>query len=314
MDSRNASRSKSGKSQKKNYYSDDYDTYAEWERKERKRSAKSLPQTAAAAAVNPLSAAAYPQAYSYPYVGAEDGAGAGTLEEQDWTNQPVDWFQWVVCYQEGEDFGVRGREPGSYYVLNKVTGQSRWLTDHVDEFLRNTLLPCEDWSDYALQMSLALPTSLLEAMMRGWSTYYDRAENVCKWISIPTKSVEVSLPLGYGEYASSLEELNLVACTESSWSGNEFAPGEGAEHWYFSDQSCAEAWVLVVVPQEPVVEDVEDAEVWPYYYLNRTTAETRWTPPEGWDLLLSKWGYWTLCCSEEAIEQLYWYVDGPCFF
>lgn len=172
----------------------------------------------------------------------------------------VGWFDWIVCYdfakyeesnrdsisyrdhdpyqedEEGEDFCSAER---CYYVVHKTSKQCRWLHDHVEQFqahvCSHSLLKSigNDWHDYELHMQYSLPITLLELVLRGWLTYYDSCENLCKWINIPTKSFELTLPLGIGEHSSFLEQLNL-------------SPSASDQLWYLPDQSCAYMWVVVI--------------------------------------------------------------------
>jgi hypothetical protein len=172
----------------------------------------------------------------------------------------VGWFDWIVCYdfakyeesnrdsisyrdhdpyqedEEGEDFCSAER---CYYVVHKTSKQCRWLHDHVEQFqahvCSHSLLKSigNDWHDYELHMQYSLPITLLELVLRGWLTYYDSCENLCKWINIPTKSFELTLPLGIGEPSSFLEQLNL-------------SPSASDQLWYLPDQSCAYMWVVVI--------------------------------------------------------------------
>lgn len=234
----------------------------------------------------------------HAYTSTKNVSYRGTLSAVDDNIKAFEWFQWVVCYSE-DSAAAQDNSENAYYVLNKYTGETVWLSDHLNRFLRSTLLPCEDWSDFELHMQLPLPTTLREIVTRGWLTYYERAENICKWISLPTKSVELHLPLGMGEDATELEALSLSAC-------------EADTLWYAADQTCAAAWVLVVCTdrsdaQYKADSDTEDDEEnVVYFYRNRVTGETSWEAPADWDKLLSSWGYWTLCCNEDSCEDLYW--------
>jgi hypothetical protein len=177
----------------------------------------------------------------------------------------VGWFDWIVCYDfakyeessscrdhhpyeedDGEDFCSAER---CYYVVHKTSKQCRWLHDHVEllqaHMCSHSFLMSfgNDWHDYELHMQYSLPITLLEVVLRGWLTYYDSCENLCKWINIPTKSFELTLPLGIGEHSSFLEELNL-------------SPSASDQLWYLPDQSCAYMWVIVIYNCSSTMEDV----------------------------------------------------------
>jgi hypothetical protein len=228
---------------------------------------------------------------------------SGELPRGDDLVQCLEWFEWVVRYQPPEP-QEEWDEPqeGDYYVLNTRTGETAWLDDHVAAFQRRTLLSCDDWGDYELHMTQPLPVSLIEAVCRGWLTYYSAEENVCRWINIPTKCTEEFLPLGCGEDAATLAQVGLC--------------GTGAEGvWCAADQTCCNAWVLVVAPVDPVqygnsreppgeVACADDE--YCYYYRNRVTGETSWDPPAGWEELVQGWQGWTLCCEEDAPDDFYW--------
>ena len=235
------------------------------------------------------------------HVDSTSGKGAyeGKLEAAHEAPRAIDWFQWVVCYQQTNEAAdwAEDAPPGEYYVLNKCTGETCWLDEHIAAFARGTLLPCGDWGDYELHMSLPLPTSLAEAIGHGWLTYYAPAENECRWISLPTKSVEDYLPLGLGERASALQELELLPC-------------EADPVWYLSDQSCAQAWVMVFSSAEQDSHDSDgyyEQQATHTYFHNRITGETSWDPPGGWaELVAGCWHGWTLCCSEDSPYNFYW--------
>jgi hypothetical protein len=227
---------------------------------------------------------------------APSGASTQSALRKEWDAAPgIDWFEWVVRYLPPDATDADANDAGSYYVVHKVTGESAWLEQHTDRFMRSTLLPCDDWADYELHMSYPLPVTLSEAVTRGWLTYYSAEDNACRWISIPTKSTEEYLPLGVGEDPAVLHGLGLRG-------------GDADMAWYSADQSLAQAWVLVVAPSDPDPRHISDGaggEVL-YYYRNLVTTETRWEAPPGWEQLLQSWEGWTLCCNEDSPESLYW--------
>lgn len=245
----------------------------------------------------------YTNSYSYvyppeaPYAAAENGAFEGSLDPFHDAQRVVDWFEWTVFYEDGLDPEA---DEGVYYVLNKSTGEMLWLEDHLEAFQRGTLLPCADWHDYELHMSYPLPTTLLETIARGWLTYYEAAESTCKWINLPTKSIEALLPVGIGEHAQVLYDLGLAVCDSDS-------------RYYSADQTCARAWVLVIGVSDTEGEhwdakadSEEGALETVYYYRNRLTGETSWQPPGNWHELVAGWENWTLCCNEDSPGDLYW--------
>lgn len=229
----------------------------------------------------------------------------GEPHSQDHYAKCLEWFQWVVRYQPPppqDAWDEDGDAPaaGEYYVLNIHTGETAWLDDHIAAFRRDTLWPCDDWTDFELHMTLPLPVNLVEAVSRGWLTYYTEEENVCRWINIPTKCTEEYLPLGYGEDVTWLAESGLqLSCADGVWCA--------------ADQLCSTAWVLVVAPADPSADagfsghDSGGGDEVCYYYRNRVTGDSRWEPPPGWDnLVLESWHGWTLCCEEDAPDDLYW--------
>mmetsp|Transcript_47820 Transcript_47820/g.83725 ORF Transcript_47820/g.83725 Transcript_47820/m.83725 type:complete len:612 (-) Transcript_47820:2294-4129(-) len=232
----------------------------------------------------------------YPYTASDGGLYQGSLDPIQDAQRVVDWFEWIVFYEENSN----PEEEGAYYVLNKSTGDTAWLADYIASFQRSTLLPCDDWHDYELHMSYPLPTTLLETITRGWMTYYEAAESACRWINLPTKSIEALLPVGIGEHAQVLLDLGLTVCDSDC-------------RYYSADQSCALAWVLVVGlgdPADAFYDSKTDTEIAPdpvYYYRNRISGETSWQPPGNWDDLVTSWDGWTLCCSEDNGDDLYWH-------
>lgn len=231
-----------------------------------------------------------------PYAATDNGAYEGSLGPSCDAQRVVAWFEWIVFYEESAD--PEAGEEGAYYVLNKSTGETQWLEEHIAAFRRGTLLPCDDWHDYELHMSYPLPTTLLETVARGWLTYYEAAESACKWINLPTKSIESLLPVGIGEHAQVLCDLGLAVCDSDS-------------RYYSADQTCARAWVLVIgfSPEQgdcKSADDFEAAVEAVYYYRNRISGETSWQAPGNWHELVAGWENWTLCCNEDNCDDLYW--------
>lgn len=98
-----------------------------------------------------------------------------------------------------------------------------------------------------------------------------------------------------------LSDLGLSACSSDT-------------RYYLADQTCALGWVLVVGASQTLELPEEEGEEGEgvgctetvYYYRNRVTGETAWGPPVNWGDLVAGWEGWTLCCSEEQSDDLYW--------
>eukprot|EP01038_Epipyxis_sp_PR26KG_P008156 gene8156-11038_t len=231
------------------------------------------------------------------------------------------WFEWIICYNYDnnyyDDSNNYHHTNEAYYVINKRTYLTRWLTDHINQCKYDLILPMNlsIWDNYDVMVAKPYPVTIKDTILDGWLTYYDYNSNTCQWMSIPTKCCENYLPLNSGyEYQETLISLGFEPNNDNNDNdNNNNEENNNVDRiWYKADQSCAYAWILVIIAnvnnhKSDSKSDDDSQEQFTKYYMNRLTGQTIWNEPSNWIQLVTAWDGWMLCCNEDAPLDLFWF-------
>jgi hypothetical protein len=216
------------------------------------------------------------------------------------------WMSWFITYDEnkiGEDYA-----PIGYFIANLYnTNESyRDMDNHLYDQEQYSLwlrFPGDD------EFCSVYPSTLGDVVRNGWMIYYDKDENLNKWMHIPTGTIENCLPVGY--------DVNANMC------GLTVNPSDPT--WAYPPTGASHAWMMIECIREPSNDQNKDISDTPsnskwddewnaaegsnnvlWYYSNRMTGHSSWTEPSGWSQQVEEANGWVLC-SNELMQDMYWW-------
>lgn len=163
------------------------------------------------------------------------------IDIQPLTEGIVDWFQWILLqiqledeqkYEEMTNNEEENACETTYYVLNRETGQTKWLDNHLWEQSQYYGI----YQNFSKLTAISDISTVVAVISNGWIMYYDATSNCSSWLHLHTNTIENFLPIGQDP---SIYSLNLYPYNMSDYAD-----------WVASDQLISLSWQIVICPNE----------------------------------------------------------------
>lgn len=199
----------------------------------------------------------------------------------------VDWFRWILLQhqhklQDGQE-GYSNQEECEdvatypttvdYYVLNKDTGQTKWLEEHLWEQTEYYGLYLSSSSGHTTSYTSGSTdniTTVLTLITNGWMTYYNAISNGSFWYNLHSNTIETYLPIGLD---SMIYSLNLYPFNQSDYAD-----------WVAADQTVTTTWCIIICPNETYTDTNNNTSSSTSTTNGTTTTSSKYKAESKWDL------------------------------